>query len=377
MVIFRIVFFVFILICNSGFSQTIDSRIVKTAVPFLLIVNDARSSAMGEAGTSTAMDVNAVFWNPAALIRIADYNQVSVNYSPLLTYLNANAHLFSSAYAWKINNRNTLGASFQYFTTGKQSYTDDNNNLLTVFTPSEFAFSVSYAKKMGEEFSLGTSLRFIYSGLYGSISENQTISAGSALAGDVAFAYNHKEDENAVNVGLVISNIGARMSYFKNGSQEFLPTILRFGVSATRTLTDLVILTVAGEAKKLLVPTPPLLDNNGELLAGRSLERSVVSSIFGSFSDAPGGIKEELREINRCIGAELKIGSVLAARAGYSFEHLSKGGYSFVSTGFGTSFKNANFDVSYTFPQANKLTNTFRISVQYSFQRKNANIQGK
>src|SRR3546814_3430798 len=63
-------------------------------------------------------------------------------------------------------------------------------------------------------------------------------------------------------------------------------------------------LTLLMDVNKLLVPTPPRYGTNGEILDGKDPDRSVVSSFFGSFTDAPGGFREEIREFSLAAGME-------------------------------------------------------------------------
>jgi len=47
----------------QGFAQ--DERVITTAVPFLRIAADARSSAIGDIGVASSVDVFSQQWNPA------------------------------------------------------------------------------------------------------------------------------------------------------------------------------------------------------------------------------------------------------------------------------------------------------------------------
>ena len=118
-----------------------------------------------------------------------------------------------------------------------------------------------------------------------------------------------------VVVGWDISNIGTKVSYDNGNNPAFLPTNLRLGTSFMFPLADYHTLAVSLDLNKLLVPTRPrqkdYLDEDGQedKLAYEKAYRdwqdiSPISGIFKSFSDAPGGMKEELREINYSLGAE-------------------------------------------------------------------------
>ena len=49
--------------------QNLDYNVISTAVPFMMIAPDARSSAMGDVGVSTSPDVYSMHWNPAKYAR--------------------------------------------------------------------------------------------------------------------------------------------------------------------------------------------------------------------------------------------------------------------------------------------------------------------
>ena len=76
----------------------------------------------------------------------------------------------------------------------------------------------------------------------------------------------------------------------------------------------------------MLVPTPPSRDNEGEIVAGMNPEVAVVEGMLQSFWDAPGGSKEEFREINYSLGTEYWYNNQFALRGGYFNEHDTKGG---------------------------------------------------
>ena len=62
---------------------------------------------------------------------------------------------------------------------------------------------------------------------------------------------------------------------------------------------------------------------------------SVVSAIFQSFGDAPGGITEEWRELMYSLGFEYWYNNQFAFRGGYFHEHNLKGGRKYFTMGAG------------------------------------------
>src|ERR1700759_1316151 len=133
---------------------------IPTAVPFLLITPDSRSGAMGEAGVAISPDVNANYWNPSKLAFVEDNDLIAASYSPWLRSLVPDVSLSYLAYAHKLDDRNTFGASLRYFNLGSINLTDASQNSLGTYTPNEFSIDGSFARSFGNDFSLGLTLRY-------------------------------------------------------------------------------------------------------------------------------------------------------------------------------------------------------------------------
>jgi hypothetical protein len=95
----------------------------------------------------------------------------------------------------------------------------------------------------------------------------------------------------------------------------------------------------------------------------------VAQGIFQSFSDAPGGMKEELKEVNISAGAEYEYNKTFAVRAGYFHEPKTKGARQFFTLGIGLKYSIGSLDISYLIPRTinNPLQNTFRFSLAFYF----------
>jgi hypothetical protein len=125
------------------------------------------------------------------------------------------------------------------------------------------------------------------------------------------------------------------------------------------------------------VPTPPELfeDENGNLTV-ESLEAiqdykngDPFSGIINSFSDAPDGFSEELKEITWALGAEYWYEDSFAFRLGYFNESAEKGFRQFVTLGAGFRYTSINIDASYLFsttPVQNPLEGTLRFSITFN-----------
>ena len=102
------------------------------------------------------------------------------------------------------------------------------------------------------------------------------------------------------------------------------------------------------DINKLMVPTPPAVGDSAGLVEYRS--KSVVSSWFKSFGDAPGGFSEELRELPHALGAEYWYQNQFAFRAGYFYENPNKGNRQYFTLGAGLKYKIFGLNFSYLIP---------------------------
>tara|TARA_R100001015_G_C4627686_1_gene187364 strand:- start:818 stop:2098 length:1281 start_codon:yes stop_codon:yes gene_type:complete len=389
---------------QNNIPEELELNTITTAVPFLTISPDARGGALGDAGVSTSPDANSIHWNPAKLAFMEGSGGASITYSPWLrTLVNDISLSYVSTY-FQVSDIATMGASLKYFSLGDITFTDINGNPIGDFTPNEWSLDVAYAMKLSEKYSFGMAVRWVNSNLTQGITVNgQDTRPARSVAADVSGYYTNDEiqlgDYDAtLRVGANISNIGAKMRYTDNDESDFLPTTLRLGPSLTLELDDYNTITFLVEASKLLVPTPPIYrtdstgtiirDPNGDpqILAGRDPNVSVVSGMFGSFTDAPGLItgfdpageaiiekgsvtKEELREINISTGVEYWYDNQFAVRLGYFYEHPTKGNRQYATVGLGLKLSVFSIDVAYLIGnvQRNPLANTARFSLKFDF----------
>ena len=177
-----------------------------------------------------------------------------------------------------------------------------------------------------------------------------------------------------VALGLNLSNIGNKISYTDGGQKIFLPTNMRLG-GATTFLNGLSEFTLALDFNKLLVPTPPIRNLDGAIIAGKDPDRSVPAGMFGSFTDAPGGFSEEIKEVSYSFGMEYWYDKQFALRGGYFYEHPEKGDRQYLTVGAGLRYNFFNIDFAYLMANQQKspLANTLRFSLVFNFSsEKNA-----
>ncbi|MDB5029919.1 type IX secretion system outer membrane channel protein PorV [Mucilaginibacter sp.] len=350
---------------------------IPTAVPFLNISPDSRSGAMGDAGVAISPDVNANYWNPSKLAFIdSTGNSISLSYSPWLRHLVPDVSLSYLSFAHKLDSRNTIGASLRYFNLGSIQLVDSYQNNQGTYRPNELSLDASFARKFGDDFSLGLTLRYIYSNLSSqsfASGSTQTTKAGNAVAADVSMYHKKSIQEFGMDAlfayGVDISNIGSKVSYSTTGPAYFLPTNLKIGFANTLNIDSVNQFTFTFDINKLLVPTPPIRDANGNIISGKDDNVSVPAGLFGSFSDAPGGFSEELKEIAFSPGVEYWYDQQFAIRAGYFYENPTKGGRQYLTMGVGLKYNIYRFDFSYlaASQQNSPLANTLRFTLSLNF----------
>ncbi len=351
-----------------------QSNTISTAVPFLLITPDARAGSMGDAGVAVQPDANAMSINPAKLAFLDRPYGFSASYSPWLKSLVPDINLAYISGFYKLNDISAIGASMRYFSLGQIQLTDEGQQDLGIYSPNEFAFDATYSRRFGEDFSLGTTFRFIYSNLTsGQFSAGQQTKPGTGFGVDVSAYYKKPTvmfGKDAIfSLGTNISNIGGKVGYVEGGSKYFLPTNLKLGTASTFIIDDYNQFTFALDFNKLLVPTQPIRDSNGNITLGKDPDRSVPAGIFGSFGDAPGGFSEEVKEVSIAAGMEYWYNQQFALRAGYFYEAPEKGDRRYFTVGAGLKYNIFNIDFAYLLanPQKSPLANTLRFTLLFNF----------
>ena len=357
---------------------------ITTAVPFLMIAPDARAGGMGDNGVATSPDPNSIHWNPAKLAFIDKKVGFSVSYTPWLKALVDDISLaYISGYR-KFGDDQALAMSLLYFSLGNIDFTDESGNSKGSFKPNEWAIDVAYSRKLGEEFSGGLALRYIYSNLTGGVllsGSNTQTKAGTSVAADISGFYTHElkvgKKDGLLTAGLNISNIGAKMSYSETGTKDFIPTNFRLGSGLKVELDKYNTVSFNVDINKLLVPTQPVYwpdstDANGNkvIRAGQDPNaESVASALVSSWSDAPGGFEEEMKEINYSLATEYWYDNQFAIRAGYFHEASTKGNRQFFTVGAGLRYNVFGLDFAYLIPtdQRNPLENTLRFTLLFNF----------
>ena len=349
----------------SEFNQVEHAVISQTIAP------DARAAGMGDVGAATDPDVNSQYWNPAKYPFCISRAGIALNYTPWLRQLVSDIDLAYLAGYYRIGDYSAVSGSVRYFSLGE---VHTANESMTV-NPYEMSIDVAYSLMLSEHFSMAAALRWLYSDLRYDYSEDS--SPASAVAADLAMYYNNYftmgSRECQLGLGLNISNVGSKISYYGDDRSQFLPANLRLGASLLIPVDEYNRFAISADANKLLVPTVPK-QQEGESTADYQdrvireySDVSAISGIFKSFSDAPGGFKEELQEIQWSVGAEYVYHDQFSLRAGYHHESQNKGNRKYFTVGGGFRMNVFSLDVGYVIStaQSNPLDQTLRFSLAF------------
>ena len=374
-----------------------DSRVITTGVPFLLIASDARAASMGDMGVATSVDAYSQYWNPSKYVFSETKSGFGLSYTPYLSKLVNDISLGNLTYFNRINERSAFAVSLRYFSLGEIEIIQDEFSQALIEKPNEMTMDISYSLRLADQFSMGVALRYLRSDLRIQ-AVDETAKAASSFAVDLS-AYYQGEEQNfgdidgRIRAGAIIQNLGPKIKYDESGSETFLPTNLRLGGGFDFLLDQYNTVSVTAEVTKMLVPTPPLygtftdfIDNNENgifdegdeqsgqpyqaIIDGKPNDVDFMSGIFQSFSDAPGGFSEEIKEFTWALGAEYKYDDSFALRAGYFNESEEKGARKFLALGAGFKFSGTKVDLSYLFSASkvpSPLENTLRFSLTFDF----------
>lgn len=364
----------FALTAFAAFAQE-EMNPIYTAMPSLNIAPDARGGGMGDAGVATAPDVYSQYWNPAKYAFAPSKAGFGLSYTPWLRKIINDIALVYGVGYYKLGNENNqaLSASVRYFSIGDVNVANENGWDGRVLSPHELAIDLGYSRKLTETFSGSVTFRYIRADYSGADEET---SPGDAWAADIA-GYNESyinigQSESLLSFGFNVSNIGTKIATTGGPRDQFIPTNLRVGGSLMYPLNEVSTLSFSLDLNKLLVPTPPVRkDGETQSDFDKRLQKyrdtSSISGIFKSFSDAPGGFSEELKEIMWSLGGEYDYDSKFRVRTGYFHESKMKGNRQYMSFGAGFKLTAFQLDVAYMLAtaQQNPLDQTLRFSLAF------------
>jgi hypothetical protein len=384
--------FSFLCLATSLHAQVKPINVVTTAVPFLRISPDARAGAMGDLSIATNADASSSYFNLGKVPFNPLKAGINLTYTPWLKKVVNDVYLASVAGFYKLDENQALSGSLRYFSLGDIQFTNESGQLLNTGHPREFGIDVGYSRKLSDKTGIGVGLKYINSNLAtGATSSGSRYKAGNAVAGDLGFYHNRQNDlGEGWAFGVALTNLGSKIAYTDNADQkDFIPANIGLGTTYTKVFNESNKISFGVDINKLLVPTPPTfiqqtnppdstIDAQNAETARKYRSKSVVSSWFSSFGDAPGGFNEELREFQVSVGAEYWYNNQFALRLGYFYEDQTKGNRRYFTTGVGVRYNVFGLNFSYLVPSGgsgvnqNPLANTLRFSLVFDLDNDNS-----
>lgn len=367
---------------------------ITTAVPFLMISPDSKQGAMGDVGAATDPDINAIHWNGSKLAFTEKDFGVGFTVTPWLRNLVPDINMYYVGGYGRLNKNQVIGSSLRYFSLGNIDLTDATGQHTGSIKPNEFALDLAFSQKLSKNFGIGVAGRFVNSTISRVFFNGSSGNAASTVAVDLSMYYRSEKfklgDKKAIATGgLAFTNIGAKIKY--SNDENFIPMNMRLGGGLRTFLDEYNAVAVYMDFNKLLVPTPPVYKKKVDpktglettedeidpatgkkiILAGKDPNVDIATGILQSFSDAPGGMKEEMKEVNISTGLEYDYNNIFAVRMGYFHEPKTKGSRQYFTFGVGFKFKVINVDGSYLVPTSlqNPLQRTWRITLSFNFDK--------
>ena len=347
-------------------------KLQSTAVPFMLISPDARSGGMGNLSIAMSPEANDLFGNTAKIPYLKNDRGFLINYTPWLKDLGlSDVYLASAGYFKKLNSFSGINSSLRFFSLGNIDFTDESgNSTLPSQRPSEFSFDFGYNLLLTDALSMGVTLRYINSRLVSGPFNNTIFKAGNTFAGDISLFYKQNEDLEGFHAGLVLSNLGGKVSYTNETKNKFLiPANIGLGAAYLNKFDEENSIEFGLDINRLMVPASPI--GNDPELEDQYYSQSVVASWFNSFSSKYGIPFSESLKVS--LGAEYNYADRFHLRAGYFVDNNKNlGSMQYFTVGSSFQYQQSKFNISYLVPTGggitrNPLSNTLRFGSIFYF----------
>lgn len=356
---------------QGDISQTFNPVI--TGGHILTIAPDARAAGMGDIGLTTSADAYAQFHNLSKLPLTDKQWGVSLSYTPWMVEISKDMSLSSlnGYFTWGDKNslKHAVAASFRYFHIGNGMAFFSHLHTPVAIKPYELAFDAGYALKFHKNWSVGAGVKYLRSDY------NYSLNGVAGMINSVLFDLSSTfetsislgaEKSGVLRAALALNNLGGKMSYDGGLSYLYSPAIFRLGVGMETDIEPLHHISGHFELSKMLAPTYPVSgEEDYEKHLNQYQMQNGFAALFSSWTDAPGGFPEEMKEIMLALGAEYRYDQRFFLRAGYKHQHKSKGTGAGVTLGAGVKYQMMNFDISYflaTQPNS-PLNNTLRLTL--------------
>lgn len=294
-------------------------KVGTTSFQFLKVLPGARANSLSGAFTTLVDNSEAIFWNPAGLAKINNYD---FSFQFIDWFMDVKHFSFAGAY--NLGDIGTIGVMGIFSDVGEIEVTRVDrlgfignvyNPGLTgeVITPSSLVIGLSYAKYVTDKFAFGVTAKFVH--------ENLVVKSASAIVFDGGLTFN--TGFRSIILGASIRHFGQEVKYFDKSYP--LPQTFSIGISSY-----------------LLSPDEPLISSLGE-------QRVLLSYDM---------IQPRDYDQLHSIGIEYSFKEMLYLRGGYTFNSDQEG----ISAGIGIKYQNYRIDYSFN-DYGNYLDSVHRVSI--------------
>ncbi|MEO0224520.1 MAG: PorV/PorQ family protein [candidate division WOR-3 bacterium] len=316
------------------------------SAPVLTIYPGAVATGLGGAFTAFSDDMSAIYYNPAGLANIRNFNLFGWQHSNWLLGLIPDAYYEFGSLVYPTN-RGTIGLSLTYLTIGEVEIQDEQGNTYK-FVPYDVVLSLGFGSELLKNLKVGGAVKYYYSFLVPEDILRKVYGVegkGTAQVPAVDLGILYHSDYN-LNLGISLQNIGPNLRYSGNEVSEPLPLALRLGIGYYNKFGNLSF-RFAGDVVKILV------------------------NIVQDYADS--GLNWVINEAFKHAGAEIGIGNFIFLRFGYFYDlYGDRIGPTF---GIGAKFQELSLDISddrmiYRFNKEGESKPNFRFQLSYQSKKK-------
>ena len=331
--------FILIVFFSASYGQIGGKHVYE----FLNLVTSPRQAALGgKTITIYDNDVNQAHYNPATINAEMD-NHLALNYGSYFGEVSYGTASYAYTYDRRVQ---TFQAGVNYVNYGTFDGRDENGIATSEFTGSEIALSFGYAYNVPySELYLGASAKLIAS----------TLESYNSYGGAIDLGALYIDQDNDINYGLVIRNIGTQFTTY-SGTREKLPREIMAGISQ--------------ELENVPIRWHLTLENLQQWNIAFSNPARAEGTIDG------GAVEEKVSFFNNAlrhviVGAELFPTKGFNLRVGYNFRRaeelklLEQRNFSGISVGFGLKFNKIKFDYSYSRYTLAANTSLFGLTINF------------
>ena len=331
--------FILIVFFSASYGQIGGKHVYE----FLNLVTSPRQAALGgKTITIYDNDVNQAHYNPATINADMD-NHLALNYGSYFGEVSYGTASYAYTYDRRVQ---TFQAGVNYVNYGTFDGRDENGIATSEFTGSEIALSFGYAYNVPySELYLGASAKLIAS----------TLESYNSYGGAIDLGALYIDQDNDINYGLVIRNIGTQFTTY-SGTREKLPREIMAGISQ--------------ELENVPIRWHLTLENLQQWNIAFSNPARAEGTIDG------GAVEEKVSFFNNAlrhviVGAELFPTKGFNLRVGYNFRRaeelklLEQRNFSGISVGFGLKFNKIKFDYSYSRYTLAANTSLFGLTINF------------